>query len=347
MRRIATALLVVGVLAGGASGEAPESFLKTWAEVSKAAKAQDKPMFLHFTTTWCGWCRKIEKDVYATEAGRKALEGFITASLDCTVPRGQSPEGDTKTHIELLRKFGGSGFPFLVMLTPDGAVLNSFGGYKPAAGFKAELDKARQTHKDYKQLQADAKTKGKTYEFKVRAMKVYARLQQTDKAVAAATGVRKLDPENKKGDGADAALVLLNAALAKPDDAGAAALLGDIRKLDAGNDAGVLQEALFAAAGSHLARAQASREPDPAASTRHLRAAVSLLMELGETPKVADRQLPMAYLGQTHLALGEKDKALATFEKALVAAPDSRIAPRIRQLIQRLKKPGPPPAQQN
>lgn len=331
-------LLVIGAAAAGAAAAEVEGFLSTWTKAQKAAKAQDKPMYLHFTTTWCGWCRKIEKDVYAMPKGKEMLKDFVTASLDCTVDEGQRPTGDTRTHIELMRKYGGEGFPFLVMLAPDGALLHSFAGYYPLPAFKQQLDKARRMHKEYKQLLADAKGQSGSYAFNVRAMKVYVKVQKMAKAVAAAKAVRKLDPKNRKGDGAAAVMILLEAALDKGDEAGAKTYLSAVRKLDAANKKGVLEEALFAVANSHLGRAKDARGTNTAESTRRLRAAVAHLSELAGLPNVADRQLPLAYLGQTHLSLGEKDKALAAFEKALAAAPNSRIAPRIRQHIKQLKK---------
>ncbi|RPI59478.1 MAG: DUF255 domain-containing protein, partial [Planctomycetaceae bacterium] len=74
-----------------AVGVGLEGFKTTYADAMAAAKSADKPMYLHFTTTWCGWCRKIEKDVYATEAGKKALADFVPATLDCTLDKAGKP----------------------------------------------------------------------------------------------------------------------------------------------------------------------------------------------------------------------------------------------------------------
>ena len=115
-----------------------EGFARTYADAQKAAKAQDKPMYLHFTTTWCGWCRKIEHDCYAMDEGKKALAGFSPASLDCTVAQGKTAEGEVKTNLELMQKFGGKGYPFIVILTPDGELVHSWAGYLPLEAFQKE-----------------------------------------------------------------------------------------------------------------------------------------------------------------------------------------------------------------
>jgi len=63
MKKIAMMLLAVGMLAAAAPAADVEGFQTRWAAAKKVAEAQNKPLFLHVTTTWCGWCRKIEDDV--------------------------------------------------------------------------------------------------------------------------------------------------------------------------------------------------------------------------------------------------------------------------------------------
>ena len=77
-----------------------KDFHTTYAGAVQAAKAQGKPLYLHFTTTWCGWCRKIEKDIYASPEGKKMLKNFVAASLDCTVPRGQKPTAEVQRNLD-------------------------------------------------------------------------------------------------------------------------------------------------------------------------------------------------------------------------------------------------------
>ena len=54
---------------GGAGGTVtiPEGFESVWSEAVKKATAENKPIYVHFTTDWCGWCRRIEEDTYADE----------------------------------------------------------------------------------------------------------------------------------------------------------------------------------------------------------------------------------------------------------------------------------------
>ena len=123
-RYLGTTLVAVALCSGLAYGANVSGFHTTWAGARKAAEAAGKPIYLHFTTTWCGWCRKIESDTYTSELGSAALEGFVAASLDCT----DADSSAGRVNIELMRGFGGRGFPFLVMVTSEGMVLKTISG---------------------------------------------------------------------------------------------------------------------------------------------------------------------------------------------------------------------------
>ena len=78
------ALLTVLLIAGGVLMSLPSGasakdhgFHTSWDAARKAARKEGKPLYVHFTTTWCGWCRKIEDEVYAHKEGREALKAFI------------------------------------------------------------------------------------------------------------------------------------------------------------------------------------------------------------------------------------------------------------------------------
>ena len=168
------AMILAGVIAMILTSTSPaaevEGFYQNIAAAQKEAKKLNKPLFLHFTTTWCGWCRKIENDIYKTKEGKEALKGFVCASLDCTVPGGKTPPAQQKANLEMMAKYGGSGYPFLVMVTPDGVLLNSFAGYKPLPGFKKELTKALANWKKNKAFEAyTGKAEKKSYEYNKRA----------------------------------------------------------------------------------------------------------------------------------------------------------------------------------
>ena len=110
---VAAALLAVVSFAYGQE-DGLSYFKKDFTEAQKDAAKAEKPLYIHFTTDWCGWCRKIERDIYASDEGKKILADYVPVSLDCT------KEGFNS---KFMAKYGLSGYPTLLIVTADGAVL--------------------------------------------------------------------------------------------------------------------------------------------------------------------------------------------------------------------------------
>lgn len=100
-------------------------------EVGKALATQsNKPMIVHFTTDWCGWCRKLEQETYPNPNVVARLKQFICVQVD----------GDRRG--DLTSKYGVKGYPTTLVLHPSGHVLRTIVGYLPADRYAAELDEA-------------------------------------------------------------------------------------------------------------------------------------------------------------------------------------------------------------
>lgn len=326
-----------------------EGFHKTWAEAQKAAREQNKPIYLHFTTDWCTWCRKMEKDTYGNAAAKAAMGSFVTASLDCTSPRGQEPAGQAAINLALMEKFAGQGYPFLVMTTPDGAVLNVLSGYLPPAEFTKELSKGLGQYNELARMeQLTAGPKGKDLDTQIQAMTFYAKVKLWSKAAASAEKVRTLDPKDSRGQAAEATFLLIKGAEAEelanaqPNPARQVKmdlLLDDVRKYDPRNEKGVLEEVLATEAFKSLVQARRLQQ----AEQRKALAAkgLSLLNELiGKAVHLKDGQMVWYFIGAAYGLLEQSDKALPAFEKSLALAPDSQAASRIKAAIAQMKSGG-------
>jgi thioredoxin-related protein len=339
MRRLAIITMAVAALGLPLmAADNLEGFKKTYADAQKAAQASGKPMYLHFTTTWCGWCRKIEQDVYGSEEGKKALAAFVPASLDCTVEQGKQPTAEAKINLDLMAKYGGEGYPFLVMLSPDGELLHSFSGYMPVKDSVKELDKALKAMTEFKAFKEyAAKADKKGYEYNLKAMKMYSTVRDFVAAAEAAQAIRKLDPKNAKGDGADAALVLFQQAAAdkQADPAKTKQLMEEIRKLDPKNEKGALEKAVLAQA---LASYKASRTRDAELRKAKLKETADAMSELtGSGVKLTEVQEAYSLLGVAQASLGDLDAAGAAFQKGIDADPKSATADRLRTMLQRVQ----------
>lgn len=306
------------------------TFKKTYVSAEQAAKADNKPMYLHFTTTWCGWCRKIEKDVYSDDGGLKALGDFVPATLDCTDTAKQPATAETKINIGLMKKFSMSGYPSLVIVLPDGAVLHSWAGYVPLDEFPKELDKAKATEKEYKQFLKDSEKADKTaYDYNAKALAMYVKVQKWDAAVEAGKQINKLDPKNEKGDGAQIAFAQYKAGVT--GDQGAEKIqagLDAVAKADPKNEKGFLEKAY---ADSATMKAQKGDFKGGAADLAFLTT---------NATKLSNAQETWANLGMFQLRAGDKDKAKASFQKAIEADPLSEMAPKIKQFVEKLDQAG-------
>jgi len=95
------------------------------------AKAQDKPLMLFVTTTWCGWCKKHAEENFNDASVKDLLDQFVLVIVD----------GDTEP--DALTKLGATnGFPHLIFQTVSGEKLGEQVGYAPVDEFKKVVEDA-------------------------------------------------------------------------------------------------------------------------------------------------------------------------------------------------------------
>ncbi len=127
--RLCAALVAGAVLAGAVSaGEivwAPSFELGM-----KKAKAKELPVMVDIYTDWCGWCKKLDKDVYTKPDVVALSKEFVCIKLN--------PEKDKKNG----KLFKVDGYPAIIFTDAKGKELHRIGGYMPAEGFLAEMKKA-------------------------------------------------------------------------------------------------------------------------------------------------------------------------------------------------------------
>ena len=95
------------------------------------AKTDKKIVMVDVYTDWCGWCKKLDKDVYANaEVKAKLAKDFVPLKIN--------PE-KSKKNLELARSFGTRGYPHIVFLDASGKKISEIGGYVPADKFAQTL----------------------------------------------------------------------------------------------------------------------------------------------------------------------------------------------------------------
>jgi thioredoxin-related protein len=137
---VAVAILLVpaGALAGGVArtGGTHDLQWTGWDAGLRNAAATHRPILVDVYTDWCGWCRRMDRDVYARDDVREYLSRrFVTVRLDAESTNPASYSAHHYTESSLAARFRVTGYPTTVFLKPDGEHLVNVPGYVSADRF--------------------------------------------------------------------------------------------------------------------------------------------------------------------------------------------------------------------
>ncbi len=107
---------------------AKEGWLDDLEKAKAQAKAENKKILLDFTgSDWCGWCKKLDKEVFSQPAWKDyAAKHLVLVEVD--FPRSfQLPEATKKQNDALQKKFGIQGFPTIVITSASGTKRGELG----------------------------------------------------------------------------------------------------------------------------------------------------------------------------------------------------------------------------
>jgi len=98
-----------------------------FAAARKLAEKENKLMFVLFTgSDWCPWCVKLDKQLLATrEFVDFAKDNYVLVYVD--FPNKPLPPAQAEANRALSKKYGVSGFPTILLMSPDGAVVGRTG----------------------------------------------------------------------------------------------------------------------------------------------------------------------------------------------------------------------------
>ena len=91
---LAALLLLPGLVGPAAAGTAPGVSWRSWDRGLEEARVSGRPVLVDGYTDWCGWCRRMEADVYSRPEVRDYLSRkFVTVKLDAEAPDPARYEG--------------------------------------------------------------------------------------------------------------------------------------------------------------------------------------------------------------------------------------------------------------
>ena len=114
------------------TAQPPEHSGKLWTEdydaALKQAAAENKHVLVDFSgSDWCGWCIKLDEEVFSKpEFIDYAKENLILVLVDFPNSKPQSAELQAQ-NTALAEKYGVQGFPTVLILNPQGEVVERTG----------------------------------------------------------------------------------------------------------------------------------------------------------------------------------------------------------------------------
>jgi protein disulfide-isomerase len=111
------------------------------------AKADGKYLLLDFSgSDWCGWCIRLDKEVFRKKAFKSYAEGKLELVLLDFPNRKKQTKQEKERNAALAQKFGVQGFPTVLLLSPDEKLVGRTGyqrgGPKPYVEHLEEMVKA-------------------------------------------------------------------------------------------------------------------------------------------------------------------------------------------------------------
>jgi thioredoxin-related protein len=124
---LVTLLIALGVQAG------PVDWEHNFERALQHAQKNKKLVMVDLYTDWCGWCKKLDREVYKDKKVEETLaKHFVSVKIN--------PEA-TASGAKLARQFGTRGFPHIVFTDATGKKIDEIIGYVPADAFLKRLEK--------------------------------------------------------------------------------------------------------------------------------------------------------------------------------------------------------------
>jgi len=162
----------------------------TFDEILQKAKSESKIVMIDFYTGWCGWCKKLDEEVYKDkDVAVFANANQINWKIDAE--KGEGPS--------IAKKYGVDGFPTIVFVDSEAKEIDRISGYVPAMEFLEIMKDYNAGVNTMMSLKAAIEKNPDDPEINYRLGKKYERNSDAKETEKYYKKVISLDPDNKTG----------------------------------------------------------------------------------------------------------------------------------------------------
>ncbi len=129
MKRLAIIVFLFFAVEVWSAGQVP--WLHSFDQAILQAKKSGKPIFVDAFADWCGWCHKLDQEVYSNARFVRYMDRYVPLKVDVE-------DGGTGT--QFAEKYAITGLPTLLVTDPNGTVTNRIGGFMEADELIEDLD---------------------------------------------------------------------------------------------------------------------------------------------------------------------------------------------------------------
>ena len=130
-------------------------WLKSVSAAQKKAKEKNQLIFVDLFADWCGWCHRMEQEVFPSETFQRATDNMVLLRLNTE----DGAEGS-----KFAQKYQVSSLPTFLMLTPELNVAGMIRGYSPAKEFVSSMKDNETSYRKFEKLAASESTFAKDYQ---------------------------------------------------------------------------------------------------------------------------------------------------------------------------------------